>query len=1077
MMRRSSQNYVCWRCLSLRPAERALLPRRTPSATAAFSALASTTPARGAPVLLRHRYLPHLAHPDRSQSRSVSTESPASATVSETASDPPADLTLDWANRARTLRSSSEQSNIREQLRIWEAQNPGRPAAIPSDEPTDGRVGNIFTKARGEVGFSLDVATMDDEATRAHFDAADMVDLSQSGPVLQAGDLVEVSSESWKIRLLAICLGVFEGYHHFYANNGKWFTSRSLRTGFVVKNFIDDPAELHAVVEAIPSLSPSSIELNALQDIGPSRDLAASLIRKMHKFQVASRNIHQTYVERLSLADKQLGKEERLLSLREIADALLPLSLKRNKGAFPPEALYAVYSVLDAGDVAFRPLDRGARHGESYMFAFHSAEVQQNVTRIEQLVRGYYEYIGGQSGSDKGRSAPTPAKFTAFLKQARDMIDQVRKDRKWSPYGMIGPSEQRGSAPSTLEVPVWTETSLAILKFMEHWAATDGLRSGSRYHWIGASVLRAVGRYDDAMLDSTTGWTFLQEIGWIPPWDVSARHALRLPEQKLDRHIGLLPHTASEAAVAELGPDRLAELRQDFARSTVYCIDAADTLDVDDGISLEALGNGEYWIHIHVADPASRISPDHEIAKQGALKAQTSYLAGFYQRMLDRDDVRDTFSLGPNQPTLTFSARVDESGRLLDSKITPGILRDVVYITPEDVSSVVGDADPSALRPDVLEVGTRPVEDASPVRRMTTPGGLSRGQTSELKTLSKLAGAIQRVRLDNGATPAFLPKPKAVVSLDGVTPGATNGNSAFYSGDPYIRVVYGGQGNSLVSSLMQLAGEVGARWCYEREIPIPYRLQLLAGQNSDALRAFNRDVFHPQLAAGKNPPAEDWHTLRSLVGGYDISTTPASNLSMGLDLYTKVTSPLRRYPDLLVHWQIEAAILEEHRRDQSLAVRKFVAGNIGNEAAAPSADGKTSKKEPLAFLPFSKKQLDDTVLPRLRIRERHGKLIDNVDGNSQWILQALVRAWRFGDTSAGSPPLPKSFRFTVSDVTAGRSLKGRIDWFDQLALVELADMKGVARVGDVKTGDVFEVELANVNVHANKIYVRLLKKI
>lgn len=1078
MMRRSSQNYVCWRCLSLRPAERALLPRRTlPSATAAFSAL-TVTPSPRAPALLRH--LPHLARSDRlqSQSRSVSTEVPAPETTSETetASDSVVDPTLDFARRVRALHPSTDPTNIREYLRIWEAENPGRPAAIPKDEPTDGRVGNVVTKNRGELGFSLDVATLDDAATGLHFDGDDMVDLSQSGSVLEAGDLVEVSSASWKLRILAICLGTFEGHLHFYTNSGKWFPCRSIRTGFVVKKFIEDPAELRAVVEAIPSLSPTSIELNELHDLktGPSRDLASSLIRKMHTFQTASLEIFQTYAERLSRAHKQFGKEEKLLNLREIATALLPVSLKRNKGVFPPEALYTVYSLIETEDVAFRPLDRGARHHESYLFAVQSAEVQQNVVRIEQLVRDYYEHISGQSEKGQGVSGST-AKFSAFLEQARDLIDQVRRDREWSPHGMIGPSNKRGSGPSTREVPVWTETSLAVIKFIEHWAASAGFRSGSRCHGIGASILRAVHRYDDAILDSTTGWTFLQEIGWIPPWDISARHVLRLPEQKLNRHLGLLPDMASEAAAAELGPDLLAELRQDFARSTVYCIDSADTLDVDDGISLEPVGNGEYWIHIHVADPASRIPPNHEIAKQGAFRAQTSYLAGFYQRMLDRDDIRDTFSLGPNQPTLTFSARVDETGRLLDSKVAPGILRDVVYITPEDVSSVVGDADPLASRPDVLEVGSRPAKDTPPVRRMTTPKRLSSGQTSELMTLSKLAKAIQRIRLENGATPAYLPKPKALVSLDGVTPAVTNGYSAFYNGDPYIRVEYSSQGSALVSSLMQLAGEVGARWCYERKIPIPYRIQLLAGQNWDALQAFTRDVFYPQLVAGKNPPAEDWHKLRSLVGSYDISTTPAPNRSMGLDLYTKVTSPLRRYPDLLVHWQIEAALREEHRLGKSLAVRKFAAGSTANEGA--TADGKASKKESLAFLPFSKKQLDDTVFPPLRVRERHGKLIDNVDGNNQWILQALVRAWRFPETSAASPPLPKSFRFTVSDIVAGRSIKGSIDWFDQQATAELAEMKGVARIAEVKSGDVFEVELADVNVHMNNIHVRLLKRI
>jgi hypothetical protein len=991
----------------------------------------------------------------------VSTESPPPPT---TASGHESDLKFDWPSQPKSYRSPSQQSPIRERLKAWEAENPGPALSVPSDEPAEDGVGNVLTKNRTEFGFKLDVA-QEDDASRPHFDGVDMVDLGLSGSILQAGDLVEVSSGSWKLRLLAICLGNFNGHHHFYTSTGKWFTSRSIRSGFVVKNFVADPAELKAVVDAVPSLSPSSTVLNELQDlnVGPSRDLAASLIRKMYTFQSDARLIHQTYVERLSRAHTQLGKEERLLSLREIADALLPAGLKRNKGTFPPEALYAVYTVIEEADIAFRALDRGARHHESYTFILHSAEVQQNVADVEQHVREYYEFITGQSKVGKRKPASSAVQFRTFLDQTRELIDQAREKRDWSPYGMVGPCKNAGSEPSALEIPAWSNTGHALISFMQHWAASGGFRPGSRCHWIGASILRLVDRYDDAMLDSTTGWTFLQEIGWIPPWDVSFRHSLRLPEQQLNRHIGVFPPPAPVAATAELGPDQLADIRHDFARSTVYCIDSADTMDVDDGISLEAAGGGEYWVHIHVADPASRITPGSAVAEQAAARAQTNYLAGFYQRMLDGDDIRDAFSLGPNKPALTFSARIDETGRLVDSKVTAGILRDVVYITPEDVSSVVGEADPLSAPPNVLEVGTRPAKDSSPVRRMTTPDGLSRTQRSELTALSKLAKALHRARLENGAIPAYLPRPKATVSVDGCAPAATSDGSVFYHGDPYIRVAYESQGSALVNSLMQMAGEVGARWCHERDIPIPYRVQLLADENRDALRAFNRDVLYPQLVAGKNPSAEDWHTLRALAGGFDVSTGPAPNPAMGLDLYTKVTSPLRRYPDLLVHWQIEAALLEEHRRGSSLS----------SGGASTATTSKAAKKDSRAFLPFSKKDLEDTVLPPLRIRERHARLLDNIEGNSQWILQALVRAWRFGEGS----PLPKTFRFTVSDVVGRRAVKGQIDWFDRPAHVELEDMNGVVRIGQVKPGDEFEVELANVNVHMNKIYVRLLEKV
>lgn len=1041
----------------------------------------------------------HGARSDFRQLRCASTDSlsPNSRTP-----DPADDLTLDWLHQPKTLRAGSEPSNIRERLRQWEAANPGLALSMPSDHPAAGSVANNMAGNRSEFAFKPEAVTQDEDTARPLFDGDGVIDLSSSGSMLQAGDLVEVSSGVSKAHMLAVCLGTFNGHLHFYTSTGKWFTSRSVRSGFVVRNFVEDPAELRAVIDVIPSFSPSSAVLNELQDlnIGPSRDLAASLIRKLYTFQNASRIVHQTYVERLSRAHVQFGEEERILSLREIADVLLPASLKRNRATFPPEALYAVYSVIRESDIAFRALDRGPRCQESYLFALQSVNVQENIAAVEQRLREYSEYAAGQSKPASRKSAAKPESLEKFLSVARQLIDQTRRYRSWSPHGMIGPYSEPSSVsngshadqdiytqqPLTpqrqqyLQNLKWSSSCISIIKFMEYWAASGGFSTGSRCHWIGASILRALGRYDDAVLDSTTGWTFLQEIGWIPPWDVRARHALRLPGLKRQRHPAHKPTPEDLPVSPELGPDRLAHLRQDFDRSATYCIDSADTLDVDDGVSLEPAGQGEWWIHIHVADPASRIKQDDEIAQQAAARAQTNYLAGFYQRMLDGDDVRDAFSLGPGKPTLTFSAHVTETGHLLDTKITPGKLSKIVYITPEDVSAVVGDADPSAVPTDVFEVGSPSSKLTPPARKMATPKDLSAAQTRELKTLSKLANAFQRVRLDNGAIPAYLPRPKATVLMnEDLGESAASAGQVFYRTDPYIRVGYGGQGSPLVSSLMQLAGEIGARWCYERDIPIPYRIQRLPDQTADALRAFNRDVIFPQLVAGKSPSADEWHTVRSLMGDFDISTTPAPNLAMGLDMYTKVTSPLRRYADLLAHWQIEAALLEENSRGQSLVVRESPGSNTQTDAPSATEPTKSNNKnKPTTrrrdFLPFSKGDLENDVFPRLRIRERHAKLLDNVDGNSQWILQALVRAWHFGDAST---PLPEAFRFTVSDVSNRRAVGGQIDWFDRPASVELEDMNGVARIADVKPGDVFKVELASVNVHTNKINVKLLERL
>ena len=999
--------------------------------------------------------------------------------------DPAADPASDWPRHSTPLRAASDHKDIRDLLKEWEAANPAPALLVPQDKPAAGGVANSLARNSSQLGFEPEVTSHDHDSSQAHFDGRDMADLDLNGSALGAGDLVEVNSGG-SFRVLAVCLGSFNGHLHFYTNKGKWFTSRSIRSGFIVRGFVDDPAELDAIVDAIPSLSSSAAVLGELQqlNLGPSRDLASPLLRRLYKFQAASHRISQAHVETLNRADILFGTDEKILSLREIADVLLPASLKQGKSVFPPEALFTVYSAIVEADIAFRPLDRLPRRQESYLFALQSAQARRNIAHVEECLREYSEHVLSQPKPMERKTRTVPARFDAFLQRARQLIDQMRTTREWSPHGTIGPYTASRDAPppseeadpnrraaEPLQGPHWDAHDLPFIEFMQHWAASRGFSPGSRYHGVGASILRALDRYDDAVLDGTTGWTFLQEIGWIPPWDVNARHALRLPKTQLDRHAAPLSHARPADGPLYLGSDRLSRLRQDFASSTVYCIDSADTLDVDDGISLEPAGNGEWWIHIHVADPASHIKPHHLLGKQAAQRVQTSYLAGFSQRMLEHDAVRAAFSLGPDKPALTFSARVTETGRVLDTKITPGTLRTVVYITPEDVSAVVGDTDPSAVPGDVLEVGTPRQNDPFSIRTMTTPDQLSGAQISELHTLSKLATALQRVRLDNGAVPVYPPRPKAKVSegrSDG--PPTTGEGWALYRTDPYIRVAYDGQGSPLVSSLMQLAGEIGARWCHERSIPIPYRIQRLTPEGKEALLAFNRDVFYPQLLAGKELSVEDWNTLRTLVGTFDVSTAPAPQLAMGVDMYTRVTSPLRRYADLVVHWQIIAALLQEDYYGKSLAGRQSLFSGPGAAAREPPSheDGDGERPE---SPPFTRKKLEDELLPRLRILERTTKLLDNVDGNNQWILQALVRAWRFGEA-----PLPATFRFTVSQVAADRrSVLGKINWFDRPARVEVGDLNGVVRIAEVKAGDVFEVELANVNVHTNMINVRVLE--
>lgn len=1080
MMRSAGrQPYVCWQCLSRKETGQHIALTARKGRVATLSTLASSPACSPAsrPIRQWDNTL-RLSH-ERRQSLSTSTSLLKKKTPIEISDEALEDFELPLDQDMRYLQESQPSGkkskkfgrlSIRQRLRQWEAENPEPFNSIPSDFALPGRSINSLTSKRSDHMLEMDNIDRDDATVQ--IDDQDLID-TQVTPRVQAGDLLELVSEDWNIGVLAVCLGSFNGIDHFYGVTGKWFASTNAKSGFIVKNFITDPADLQPVIDALPSTVGDMSVMLDLQKIraGPTREQGAGLITKMLDFQNTSQKIFQDNTERLSNPYKHIPDEEQLMTLGEIADCLLPPRLKDpSTGVFPPEALYAVFTVLSFEDAFFHSLGQGTAGPSSIIFHVTAQSDIEKVAWVERMVRDYYspELLDRKSRREHNRLEPV-------LRQARLAIDHSRKMRQWSSHGMLGPTT-RVLPASTYS---WSQDALSVISVIHMWAASDVFPRSSKYQWLGASVLRALGRYQDAdVLDATVGWTFLQEVGWLMPWEIHARHSLRLPGLQLDRAGGLLP-SPEEQQPAELAEDVLAPLRQDFSASTVYCIDAPNAKEIDDGVSLERTDKeGEYWIHVHIADPTSRIRPDSPLAKRAALMTQTSYLPGHVDKMIADEAVVEEFSLAPGRPSLTFSARLNEEGTLLDHKITPGRLGEMIYITPQDVAAAVGPVDaniPKIETPALtLEVGTPPsAEEEAPTRKMTKPDELSEQQVKDLEILSKLAAAIHKVRLQKGSVPIFLPTPNASFSTENTRIEHTPSGFLACTNDPYISIKYSLTGGlyPIVDDLMGTANQIAALWCYERAIPIPYRTNVLAAQNEDALRSYTQDVIYPQLVAGRQPSIDQMRTLRNLLGGHDIAATPTFIYTMGVDIYTKATSPLRRYSDLLVHWQIQAALLAEHKlresgsssqKPSSLVTRKFNKYDLH----PPMSDSQAAR----LGLPFTASHLEDKVFPSLRVRERHAKSLGNIMGRDELILQALVRAWKFGEGPKGQ--VPERMTFTVVNAQ-NSSVRGKLtDFFDMWAEIDLENLAGFSLLSEMRPGDVLTVTLADVNVHMRKIVVK-----
>ncbi|KAI1118928.1 hypothetical protein F5Y14DRAFT_398200 [Nemania sp. NC0429] len=1007
MLQASGRSYVCWRCAARRLGSSLTSPRSPTSLTATSL------------------YKPAPSYANSASRRSL-------ATVRHENSDHD-----DGLGGSSTSQSDSRSKMpIREHLRLWQEENPAEGEMMLSDISSTGELTNNLTRPQNVALLQLD---MDNSSPL--FVGDELEDLRSDDAMLDPGDLVELHAGASRRPSLAICLGRINGYEHFYTVSGKWFSALGVKTLFVVKNFVTQD-ELKPVIEALPPVELSNQELNTLQDLGegPSRSAAAVPLRKILKFAQDAEAVYQANAGTLDASSSFIGDplKHRYLTLHEITDLLLRDTHKHGD-KFSAHCLYAVHRALLQDEVFFRPL-RHTGHRRSYLFEVSPLSEVRVIQQVERYVRDYQDSIHRSSSSKRTAGSPVES----FVRRAQKVVDESRTTREWSRNGIIGPSSK-----AVREKPAWSGSDLEILQFIELWASYQKFPEYSRLQTIGAALLRTVGRYQEAHgYLPAVGWTFLQEVGWIPPWEIPARYSVRFPGVEIKRG-GSYVRPFKGILDRYLKRDMMALIRNPLNKVTAYCIDDISAREIDDAVSLERTPDPDkFWIHVHVADPASSIGADTPVAKYAELIPEAIYLPGHLESMLPETLIHDRFSLAPNRPCLTFSALVNMDGSVLNEKITANIMKNVIYMTYEDAASAIGETREMPFSQDArFSIGTMS-ETTTVSRKMSRPEDLAENQKDDLAILSKLGKAIQAKRLEKGATPFFQPRPAAVVDFSNVTQKESDGFITA-SGDPSIQVYYSQpSGVDLVENAMKLANEVAARWCAERQIPIPFRTQPHAVQNAALIQQYARDVVNPMLNSGVSPDETVLRQMRSLLGVDEVSTTPGPHFTLGSSMYTKATSPLRRFGDLIVHWQIEAALLEEKRLGRKLMNSK---------------DGSTPGDD-LSFLPFSRERLD-RMLPMIRLREKQARALTNLDGTDQWILQALVRAWRFNEA-----PLPETFKLTVSHLSRSRII-GSLDWFDRPAILGHEALNNITVAADVHVGDVMEVRLTDVNVHSKQIFV------
>ncbi|MDR0494635.1 MAG: RNB domain-containing ribonuclease [Treponema sp.] len=295
-----------------------------------------------------------------------------------------------------------------------------------------------------------------------------------------------------------------------------------------------------------------------------------------------------------------------------------------------------------------------------------------------------------------------------------------------------------------------------------------------------------------------------------------------------------------------------AEERRDLCRLAAFAIDSPWSHDPDDAVSFER-ENGRQVLYVHVADPAAVIGADSPAEKEARDRGSTLYIPEGNFRML-ADETLPVFALGLAEKSvaLTFKITLNDAGDIAETAIFPSIVK-VLRLTYEEADKYIPDTYDDTYN--------------------DTYNNTYNDTYSVLRDLHALAERNLKRRAAAGAINITMPE--IHMSLD----------QGRISIEPIVQY----RSANMVRECMLLAGEGAGIWAMQHNVPFPY-----IEQEADEAP----DEILPGMAGS--------YQLRRCMRPRLISVKPGRHGGLGLNAYTQVTSPLRRYTDLLAHIQIRA---------------------------------------------------------------------------------------------------------------------------------------------------------------------------
>lgn len=343
---------------------------------------------------------------------------------------------------------------------------------------------------------------------------------------------------------------------------------------------------------------------------------------------------------------------------------------------------------------------------------------------------------------------------------------------------------------------------------------------------------------------------------------------------------------------------------RDLSSELIFTIDGDDAKDFDDAVGIKQLPNGNYELGVYIADVSSYVKPGSLIDEEALKRYFSIYLPDRVVPMLPFALSNGICSLNPNELRLTMACvmEIDQKGDVVSADIFKAIIESKYRFTYNFVNKV--------FENDELSINK-----------------IDRELVESLQKMRELAKILSKNRYSRGSLDFDTKEAKILLNKDGSVQD--------------IEVINRGISENLIEEFMIKANETVAEAMEYQLLPCIYRVH--EEPVLEKLEAFNKVAsrlgYHLNLKKGEVHPRALQQILEE--SSNELQGTIINNLllrsmakakyydtnlghyGLASKAYTHFTSPIRRYPDLLVHRLLKDLYLEQKQLNNETILEKY----------------------------------------------------------------------------------------------------------------------------------------------------------